>query len=180
MSDRFFERPILNSPYEPPQWHHHLDAEGQPTDQPPIPGRRRSELITPVPKPKKKGKVVAQAQITFTDSQGLLSAKVEYNPTPIINEIRQFVDAWRQLPNPKQWDVTAATERLLQHWRTHRFANQRPFFCQIEAVETIIWLTEVAPKLGVKGKKFLDHLDGANAQANPERNSPGHGLNEGY
>ena len=54
MSDRFFEKPILNSPYEPPQWYHHLDADGQPTDNPPIAGRRRSELITPVPKPKKK------------------------------------------------------------------------------------------------------------------------------
>jgi type III restriction enzyme len=37
----------------------------------------------------------------------------------------------------------------------------RPFFCQIEAVETAIWLTEVAPK-SAKAKLLLEHLAGAN------------------
>jgi type III restriction enzyme len=55
----------------------------------------------------------------------------------------------------------------LQHWRHHSFSNQRPFFCQIEAVETAIWLTEVAPHTAA-GKKILAYLDGANAEANPE------------
>lgn len=169
MTDRFFERPILNSPYEPPKWHHDLDPDGQPTDRPPVPGRRRSELITPVPQPKRKSKAPAgQAKMTFTDSKGLTDTEIEYNPTPIINEIRQYVDDWRQRPNPAQWLVTASTQRLLQHWRTHAFTGPRPFFCQIEAVETMIWLTEVAPTLGARGKKFLDHVEGANAQANPE------------
>ena len=53
----FFEQPILNSPYEEPTRHHPLDAEGQPLDEPPRDGRRKSELITAVPKPRKrKGK----------------------------------------------------------------------------------------------------------------------------
>jgi type III restriction enzyme len=169
MSDRFFEHPILNSPYELPHWHHHLDDEGQPTDLPPVAGRRRSELITPVPKPRRKGKDTAsQTQITFTDSKGLSDGEVEYNPTPIINEIRQYVDAWRTLPNPAQWNVTPATQRLLQHWRNHSFTGPRPFFCQVEAVETMIWLTEVAPGMGARSKKFFDHVEGANTQANPE------------
>ena len=43
----------------------------------------------------------------------------------------------------------------------------RPFFCQIEAVETAIWLTEVAPHQGERGKKFLDYLTSANEHANP-------------
>ncbi|HJS87118.1 MAG TPA: DEAD/DEAH box helicase family protein, partial [Acetobacteraceae bacterium] len=169
MSERFFERPILNSPYEPPKWHHDLDPDGQPTDRPPVPGRRRSELMTPVPKPKRKGKAQpGQSTMVFTDSKGLSDAEIEYNPTPIINEIRQYVDAWRQLPNPAQWQVSPATQRLLQHWRTRDSAGSRPFFCQIEAVETIIWLTEVAPLSGASGRKFLDHVSGANAQANPD------------
>ena len=50
----FFEQPILNSPYEEPTRHHPLDAEGQPLNEPPRDGRRKSELITPVPKPRKK------------------------------------------------------------------------------------------------------------------------------
>jgi len=41
--------------------------------------------------------------------------------------------------------VTPETARLLQHWRHHDFAGIRPFFCQIEAVETVIWLREVVP-----------------------------------
>lgn len=43
------------------------------------------------------------------------------------------------------WGVTPETARLLQHWRHHDFAGIRPFFCQIEAVETVIWLREVVP-----------------------------------
>lgn len=43
-----------------------------------------------------------------------------------------------------------------------------PFFCQVEAVETAIWLTEVAPQPGKSGQRFLDHLVKANTEANPE------------
>src|ERR1019366_1899261 len=34
--------------------------------------------------------------------------------------------------------------------------------------ETVIWLTEVAPKLGKTGKGFIEHLANANRDANPE------------
>jgi len=60
------------------------------------------------------------------------------------------------------------TARLLQHWRHHEFSSIRPFFCQIEAVETAIWLTEVAPQIGKTGEGFLQHLANANNDANPE------------
>jgi len=91
----------------------------------------------------------------------------------IINEVRSHVDGWRSLPNPKDWQVSPETARLLQHWRQHQFQSQRPFFCQVEAVETIIWLTEVAPKLGKRGDRFWQHVKGANEQANPELVAPG-------
>jgi type III restriction enzyme len=78
------------------------------------------------------------------------------------------VDQWRSRPNPADWQVTPETARLLQHWRHHRFSQIRPFFCQIEAVETIIWLSEVAPKSGKSAKSFLEHLVNANNDANPE------------
>ena len=167
MSDRFFERPILNSPYEYPAQHWELDDSGQPTNII-LNSRRRSELITPVPKPKKRRKSKDQAELVLDAGAGLSTADQEYNPTPIINEIRSYVTDWRNLPNPDQWQVTPETARLLQHWRHHHFQGIRPFFCQIEAVETAIWLTEVAPKMGRRGAKFLDHLKGANEQANPE------------
>jgi type III restriction enzyme len=159
VAETFFEQPILNSPYESPTRHHDLDADGQPTNRPPLQGRRRSSLITPVPKPRKrKQRSPKQSEILFADAEGLSDAGQEYNPTPIINEIRDYVDAWRRLPNPNDWQVTPATARLLQHWRHHRFEAVRPFFCQVEAVETIIWLTEVAPKLGKRVEKFREHV----------------------
>ena len=77
------------------------------------------------------------------------------------------MDRWRALPNPGDWQVTPETARLLRHWRHHRFGGVRPFFCQIEAVETLIWLTEVAPRRGRRERTFLDHLEAANAGANP-------------
>lgn len=167
MSQSFFERPILNSPYGYPGQHWELDADGQPTDRI-LPMRRRSDLITPVPKPKKRRSKREQGQFVLGSDDGLSTAEQEYNPTPIINEVRTHVEAWRALPNPDQWLVSPETARLLQHWRHHSFQGVKPFFCQIEAVETAIWLSEVAPKLGPRGAKFRAHLEGANAQANPE------------
>ncbi|MDX0001583.1 restriction endonuclease [Sinorhizobium meliloti] len=164
----FFENPILNSPYEEPKRHHALDAEGQPLDEPPRNGRRRSEFITPVPKPRKKkqrGDKV-QGKLDLMSGDDISSEEQEYNPTPIINEIRSHLATWRSLPQ-SSWGVSPATARLLNHWRNHPFQGVRPFFCQIEAVETIIWLTEVA-----RSKKqyatIWEHILGANEQANPE------------
>jgi hypothetical protein len=56
------------------------------------------------------------------------------------------VDTWRSLPNPSQWQVTPETARLIRHWRDHKFNAIQPFFCQVEAAEVAIWLTEVAPQ----------------------------------
>ena len=72
------------------------------------------------------------------------------------------------LIEPIDWKVTPETARLLQHWRHHKFNDIRPFFCQVEAAEVVIWLTEVAPQSGKTGKKFLQHLEDANGNANPE------------
>jgi len=166
----FFEKPILNSPYEYPGQHWDLDKDGQPTNEI-LPSRRRSELITPVPKPKKRRKSSdSQAEMVLGGADDLSSADQEYNPTPIINDLRNHVDTWRALPNPSDWQVTPETARLLEHWRHHRFQDIRPFFCQVEAAETAIWLTEVAPKMGKQGARFLEHIKGANEQSNPELN----------
>ncbi|MBM3274455.1 MAG: DEAD/DEAH box helicase family protein, partial [Candidatus Sericytochromatia bacterium] len=73
----------------------------------------------------------------------------------------------RAWPNPSEWQVTPETARLLQHWRHHEFSSYRPFFCQVEAVETAIWLSEVAPQ-NKAGKRLLEHLAAANKDANPE------------
>src|ERR1022692_2277988 len=167
MDNHFFEHPILNSPYDYPGRHWELDGEGQPTQQI-IESRRRAEFITPIPKPKKQKQQANQEALVFDEGKGLSTEKQQYDPTSIINELRYQVDQWRKLPSPNDWLVTPETARLLQHWRSHKFNDVRPFFCQIEAVETAIWLTEVAPNKGKTGKGFLEHLANANRDANPE------------
>ncbi|MCF6364502.1 MAG: DEAD/DEAH box helicase family protein [Gammaproteobacteria bacterium] len=167
MSDQFFKKPILNSPYEYPTAHWELDESGQPT-QKTVNTRRRAEFITPIPKPRKRKGPVEQAQMDLGSAIGPDGDSQRYDPTPIINQLRSHVDEWRKLKNPNNWMVTPETARLLQHWRHHKFSEIRPFFCQIEAVEVAIWLTEVAPKMGKAGKIFLNHLDSANNDANPD------------
>lgn len=164
MQSSFFEQPILNSPYALPSQHWELDASGQPTNVV-IGSRRRSSLVSPIPKAR-KAKGNAQAGL-FASSSEALGLEQEYNPTETINGIRSAVESWRNLPE-SQWQVTPETARLLRHWRSHEFANQRPFFCQIEAVETVIWLTEVAPKRSAQGGRFWAHIEAANAASNPE------------
>ena len=105
MADQFFERPILNAPYAPPAQHWELDADGQPTGVL-IGHRRPSNLITPVPRPKKRKQDVAQPELAFRAGDGISTEEQDYDPTPIINEIRIHVDAWRNLTNPDQWLVT--------------------------------------------------------------------------
>ncbi|MNJ27574.1 Type III restriction enzyme, res subunit [compost metagenome] len=163
-SNQFFEKPILNSPYDYPARHWEL-IEGQPTQQI-IESRRRAEFVTPIPKPKKQSG--GKSADLFDESMGLSAGEQKYDPISIINELRRHVSAWRNLNSPNDWNVTPETARLLQHWRHHQFNGVRPFFCQVEAAETAIWLTEVAPKMGKTGKQFLDHLAGANNDANPE------------
>ena len=165
MMDAFFKRPILNSPYDYPSRHWELDPTGQPT-QNIADSRRRADFVTPIPKPKKRK--AHQAELGLEDAQGLSTAKQAYDLKSIINQVRGAVDAWRKLPEGS-WGVTPETVRLLKHWRHHDFGGVRPFFCQVEAVETAIWLTEVAPNVSA-GKVLLDYLAGANRDANPELN----------
>ena len=166
MANPFFEHPILNSPYLCPARHWELDEQGQPT-QKIIDSRRRAEFITPIPKPRKRRRSVAQESFVFDEGKGLSTREQQYDPTSIINEVRGHVDRWRAWPKPSEWQVTPETARLLEHWRHHEFAGVRPFFCQVEAVETAIWLTEVEPQ-SKSGKQILDNLAAANNDANPE------------
>ena len=166
MTDRFFERPVLNAPYDYPARHWELDESGQPTSRI-VDGRRRVSFVTPIPKPKRRG--ASQGEMVFDEAARRLAGEgQQYDLTEIIDSVRHAVDEWRALPDPAKWRVTPETARLLRHWRHHEFNGLRPFFCQVEAVETAIWLTEVAPALGNAGRRFLDHLAAANEAANPD------------
>lgn len=57
----------------------------------------------------------------------------------LVNSIRERVDAWREVTYP---GITSVTRGLLEHWYD-RSARQFPFyFCQLEAIETLIWWIE--------------------------------------
>lgn len=167
MSNPFFERPILNSPYECPKQFWELDSQGQPT-QLTIQKRRPAEFISPIPKPRKRKAGAQQQSLVFDEGHGISTKEQQYETTAVINRLRDEVTKWRNLKDPNNWQVTPETARLLQHWRNHKFSNLRPFFCQVEAVETVIWLSEVAPNAGKVGKSFIEHLENANHEANPE------------
>ena len=167
MTQSFFEKPILNSPYAYPARHWELDGEGQPTHRL-IDHRRRAEFVTPIPKSKKRKQTAVQQELIFNEAKTISTDQQRYAKTAeMINVVRQYVDKWRQLPNPADWKVTPETARLLEHWRHHKFSGVRPFFCQVEAVETAIWLTEVAPLLGKATAPILEYLNTANENANP-------------
>jgi type III restriction enzyme len=80
----------------------------------------------------------------------------KFIPLPLVNQIRKRVKEWRE-GNPAEGvpsyaGITGITRRLLEHWNNpeeregHRF-----FFCQLEAIETLIWLAEApaAQKVGI-------------------------------
>ena len=86
MSDLFFERPILNSPYEIPTRHWELDVSGQPTQEI-IETRRRADFITPIPRAKKQRAATQQPGFVFDEGAGISTSEQAYDPTSIINEV---------------------------------------------------------------------------------------------
>ena len=70
VDNQFFERPILNSPYDYPAQYWELDEHGQPTQRI-IESRRRAEFITPIPKPRKRKEKASQAELVFDEGKGL-------------------------------------------------------------------------------------------------------------
>jgi type III restriction enzyme len=129
----FVDNPVITSPFEKPAFHYELDEEGQPTGVK-LRDRRESIQIVPVPAARRRGP--RQAELDLFSATG---SRVTRNA--LVKEIRGRVDAWRKLPS-SQWGVTPETQRLLLHWKDPSRAR-RLFFCQIEAVETLIYLTEV-------------------------------------
>ena len=116
----------------------------------------------------KKEPLSSSRKLGLGEATEVSTDKQKYEHTEIINAVRRQVDEWRKIPDPHQWQVTSVTASLLQYWRHHEFSDIRPFFCQIEAVETAIWLTEVATKKQRQhGRRFLEHLENVNNNANP-------------
>jgi type III restriction enzyme len=137
MTQPDLSNPILNSPYDPPESHFEIGPNG-PTGKI-LTGRRPSESFIPVPAPKKGHKI--EQQVLDFDVTG---ERREQNT--LINDIRREVERWRT----SSWNgVTPYSRKLLAHWAAEPPARDDPvFFCQREAAETAIFLTEVAGRHG--------------------------------
>lgn len=121
MSQHQVSQPILNSPYDEPKEHWEL----WPGKAPERAGGRRKALYWY--RPPSKGE--------DTPSEGGPGTAIELI---LVNRIRERVKAWR---NASWIGASRTTLELLQHWRREG-RQHRLFFAQIEAVETILFLTE--------------------------------------
>lgn len=143
------ENPVINSPFVEPE-RHFVTTNGQVTGDI-APRRRPSEFFVPVARPRK----ASQQQLEI-DYGGL----TRQQPNEIVNEIRQSVARWRTQGYPH---VTSVTRDLLAHWQSED-RERRLFFCQIEAAETAIYLTEAAERTG--DTKALNVIRQENATLN--------------
>ena len=123
MAQKTIDRLIINSPYEEPAEYWRHDRETRLFER--MPGRRPA------------GYIVASARSQAFDDPG------EFVEIPLVNRIRPRVAAWREAGYP---GVTGITRRLLDHWYNLEERDfRRFFFCQLEAIETLIWLVEGPP-----------------------------------
>ena len=165
MEPTFFGLPVLNSPYEYPFRHWKLGGSGEPTNRI-LPERGKGAFITRSSKPgKHRGE---QREIVFAKAAGAPETETQrYELTEFIGGGRQREGRGRELPRSNAWSVTPDAAGLRRHWLSHRLGDIRGFFCQVETVETAIWLTEVAPTLGKEGRRFLGQIDAVSEGAKP-------------
>ena len=130
---------IINSPYKEPGEHWKYDRESRLFSR--LPGRRPA------------GYVVATENSKAFDDPG------HFIEIGLVNQIRPRIKAWREAGYP---GVTGITKQLLYHWHDEdtRDSNRRFFFCQLEAIETLVWLAEapssqtVGLAIGTDGGEF--------------------------
>ncbi len=129
MEQSTIDRLIINKPYEEPTEHWSYNRETRKFSR--KPGRRPA------------GYLIASGDSKTFDDPGI------FVEIPLVNQVRSRVKAWREAEYP---GVTAITKRLLEYWTDPEdFESRRFFFCQLEAAETLIWLTEApdSEKVGI-------------------------------
>ncbi|MEK7313510.1 MAG: DEAD/DEAH box helicase family protein, partial [Deltaproteobacteria bacterium] len=136
MKQVVIENPIINSPFDEPTCHFRFTDEGITNEV--VDGRRISSYFVPIARPKKKKGVAQQALFDTEWTQ----ERIEENK--LVNAIRSRVAMWRK---GGYIGVTPTTARLIAYW-TDPTREKKLFFCQNEALETAIYITEVAKKYG--------------------------------
>ena len=145
------ENPVINAAFREPDRHFRFTDEGITSDI--VAGRRVSSYFIPIAQPKKKGAKQFQFETEWTQD------RIEENK--LVNQIRARVKLWRE---GGHLGVTPTTARLLAYW-TAPDRDKKFFFCQIEALETAIYITEAAKKFG--DTWIENDLRAANDTSNP-------------
>lgn len=119
MSNRGIDHLIINSAYKEPTeyWRYNTTLKHFYREQ----GRRPA------------GYVIADPNATSYDNPGI------FKELELVNKIRPRVKAWRGNNYP---GTTRVTRDLLKHWNDSTARDYPFFYCQIDAIETLIWLTE--------------------------------------
>ena len=128
------ENPVINSAFEEPARHFKFTDEGITNEI--VEQRRISGYFLPIPAARKKSADQLSFQTDWTQDR--------FEESKDINRIRERVNLWRR---GGYAGVTRTTAELLRYW-TRGERERRLFFCQIEAAETAIYLTEAAKKYG--------------------------------
>jgi len=112
---------IINSPFQEPEHHWVYDP------------RNLTFHLTEGRRP--AGYVRATGKKATPNDPGI------FVPIPLVNQIRERVKAWREAPIP-YLGASSVTRRLLDHWKDETARDYPFYFCQIEAIETLVWLLE--------------------------------------
>lgn len=126
-------KPILCSPYQEPDQHWAYNLESGAASI--YPGRRPASYFFKVKR-------------TIREQQIALFAEETREDIPLINALRQDVKRWR---DSNYEGATQISKELLAYWRRED-RPRRLFFCQLEAVETVIYLNEI--RLAGKRTRF--------------------------
>lgn len=126
--------PILNSPYEEPKLHYFTNLDGSLNYEEIVEGRRPFSPEVPT---------VPMAN-TSTNDLFMMEMAQDYS-AHLINKLREEMRKWREKGYP---GVTRISKELLDFWfrNPERISTHKLFFAQQEAIETAIYLNEVAAK----------------------------------
>ncbi len=145
--------PILNSPYKEPNFHFKSDERGL-TDEV-LEFRRPSSFYIPVPRAKSMKKRAEQ-----NVAEGAFGSELQ-KENEFINKVREKIKEWR---NKDYSGLTKTSRDLLFYWKDESRDNKL-FFCQVEALETLMYINEVAEKSGEVW--IINELKKAGKEANP-------------
>ena len=151
MAQVTIENPVINSLLEETRRHFRFTEDGVMDEI--VDGHRISEYFVPIPRTKKK-------------SSKQLSFKTEWTSDRL--QENQFTNwVWERVKKRRKGcyqGITHVSAQLIEYWNKPG-REPKLFFCQIEALETVIYVTEAAGKYGDTLREIA--IQRANTEANP-------------